>query len=132
MLTALYDGKCVVCRSTCEAMQALDWRKRIEFVDLHERDAWRKGDSDLTFEQLMREIHVIDGEGKVYAGFDATRRMLREAPLGFPLWLLLTLPGMNGLGARVYRFIARRRYRINALLGVELSDCDDGSCGMLR
>ena len=42
------------------------------------------------------------------------------------------LPGMNGLGARVYRLIARRRYRINALLGVELSDCDDGSCGMLR
>ena len=38
MLTALYDGNCVVCRSTCEAMRALDWRNRIEFVDLHESE----------------------------------------------------------------------------------------------
>ena len=132
MLTALYDGQCVVCRSTCEAMRALDWRKRIEFVDLHESGAWRERCLDLTFEQLMREIHVLDGEGKVYAGFEATRRMLREAPLGFPLWLLLRLRGMDGLGARVYRFIARRRYRINALLGKEPPDCADGGCEMLR
>lgn len=132
MLTALYDGNCAVCRSSCEAMRALDWRKRIEFVDLHESGAWRDRCPDRSFEQLMREIHVIDGEGKVYAGFDATRRMLREAPLGYPLWLLLHLPGMDALGARVYRFIARRRYRINARLGVELPDCDDGGCGMLR
>lgn len=132
MLTALYDGQCVVCRSTCEMMRALDWRKRIQFVDLHEGEAWREDCPELSFERLMREIHVIDGEGKVYAGFDGTQRMLREAPLGFPLWLLLQLPWMDALGARVYRFIARRRYRINALLGVELSDCDDGSCGMLR
>lgn len=132
MLTALYDGKCVICQSTCEAMRALDWRKRIEFVDLHEGAGWRERCPDLTLEQLMREIHVLDGEGKVYAGFKATRRMLREAPLGFPLWLLLKLPGMDALGARVYRFIARRRYRINALLGKEPPDCDDGSCEMLR
>ena len=132
VLTALYDGNCVVCRSTCEAMRALDWRKRIEFVDLHEDVGWRKRCPNLTIEQLMHEIHVIDAESRVYAGFKATRRMLKEAPLGFPLWLLLQLPGMDGLGARAYRFIARRRYRINALLGKELPDCADGSCGMLR
>ncbi|MCY3799265.1 MAG: DUF393 domain-containing protein [Chloroflexi bacterium] len=132
MLTALYDGNCVVCRSTCGAMRALDWRKRIKFVDLHESGAGRERYPELSREQLMREIHVLDGDGKVYAGFKATRRMLREAPLGKPLWLLLLLPGMDALGARVYRFIARRRYRINALLGKDLPDCADDSCGMLR
>lgn len=132
MLTALYDGNCVVCRSTCGAMRALDWRKRIKFVDLHEGAGWRERYPDLSHEHVMREIHVIDGQRRVYAGFEGTRRMLREAPLGFPLWLLLRLPGMDALGARVYRYIARRRYRINTLLGVELTDCDDDSCGMLR
>ena len=132
MLTALYDGNCVICRSTCEAMRALDWRNRIEFVDLHEGGAWRSRCPHLSHEQLMLEIHVIDGEGEVYAGFDGTRRMLRATPLGKPLWLLLRLPGLDALGARVYRFIARQRYRINALLGKAPPDCADDRCGMLR
>ena len=67
MLTALYDGNCVVCQSTCETMRALDWRGRIEFVDLHQGSAWRERFPELTPEQLMREIHVIDRGGQVYA-----------------------------------------------------------------
>ena len=132
MLTALYDGKCVICRSTCETMRALDWRRRIEFVDLHEADASGEDYRQLNRERLMSEIYVLEAGGRHYAGFAGIRRMLREAPLGFPLWLLLQLPGSDALGQRVYRFIARRRYRVNALLGVELEDCDDGSCAMLR
>lgn len=132
MLTALYDGNCIICRSTCETMRALDWRKRIEFVDLHEGAAWQERYPDLHRERLMSEIHVLDEAGKLYSGFAGTRRMLREAPLGLPIWLLLQLPGADALGARAYRFIARRRYRINALLGKEISDCADDHCRMLR
>ena len=80
----------------------------------------------------MSEIHVLADGNRLYAGFAGTRRMLKEVPLGFPLWLLLQLPGSDALGKRVYRLIARRRYRINALLGKKLPDCADGSCKMLR
>ena len=131
MLTALYDGKCVICRSTCNTMRSLDWLRRIEFVDLHEGAAWRERWPTLELDQLMAEIHVVDEAGRIFAGFAGSRRMLREAPLGFPLWLLLQLPGTETFGRRVYRFVARRRYRINALLGNELADCADGSCKML-
>jgi len=132
MLTALYDGNCVVCRSTCETLRALDWRQRIEFVDLHESVEASERFADLSQERLMSEIHVLDDGGRLYAGFAGTRRMLRELPLGLPLWLLLQLPGTDALGKRVYRFIARRRYRINALLGVDLPECADGNCKMLH
>ena len=132
MITALYDGNCVICQSTCETMRALDWLGRIEFVDLHQADGSSERFRHLSQERLMSEIHVLDGEGALYAGFAGMRRMLREVPLGFPLWLLLRLPGSEALGKRVYRFVARRRYRINALLGRELDDCADGSCQMLR
>ncbi len=131
MLTALYDGNCVICRSTCRAMRRLDWLNRIEFIDLHADAAWQDRYPQLAFERLMAEIHVVDGTGGVFAGFAGSRRMLKEVPLGFPLWLLLQLPGSERIGQRVYRFIARRRYRINALLGNELPDCIDGSCKML-
>ena len=132
MLTALYDGNCVICHSTCNTMRSLDWLKRIEFVDLHEDAAWRDRFPNLASEGLMAEIHVVDDAGSVFAGFAGSRRMLKEVPLGFPLWLLLQLPGTERIGQRIYRFIARRRYRINALLGNDLPDCADGSCAMLR
>lgn len=113
-------------------MRALDWLKRIEFINLHEDAAWQDRYPTLAFKRLMAEIHVVDEAGSVFAGFAGSRRMLKEVPLGFPLWLLLQLPGSKRIGQGVYRFIARRRYRINALLGNELSDCADGSCKMLN
>ena len=132
MLTALYDGNCLICQSTCETMRALDWLKRIEFIDLHDSRRWTSRYPELSLEQLMAEIHVLDGEGRVYPGFASTRRMLKEVPLGIPIWLLLQLPGTEAIGRRAYRFIARRRYRINKLFGNELRDCVDGACKMLN
>jgi len=132
MLTALYDGNCVICQSTCETIRALDWLRRIEFVDLHQAAVESERVADLNRQRLMSEIHVLDADGKLYAGFAGMRRMLREVPLGFPLWLLLQLPGSDAFGKRVYRFVARRRYRINALLGNEMSACADDCCRMLR
>ena len=131
MLTVLYDGNCVICQSTCETMRTLDWLRRIEFIDLH-RAGGSARFAALNHQRLMSEIHVLDADGKVYAGFAGIRRMLREAPLGFPFWLLLHLPGSEALGKRVYRFVARRRYRINALLGNEMTECADSRCEMLR
>ena len=113
-------------------MRRLDWLGRIEFVDLHADGARRARYPQLALERLLTEIHVVDEAGGVFAGFAGSRRMLREVPLGVPLWLLLHLPGSGRIGRRVYRFIARRRYRVNALLGAERFDCVDGSCQMLR
>ena len=132
MLTALYDGKCLICQSSCETMRALDWLGRIEFVDLHESGLWRGRYPQLRIEQLMGEIHVLDQQGKLYSGFSGTRRMLKEVPLGIPAWLLLQLPGMEGIGQRVYSAIARRRYRINKLFGNDVPECVNDCCKLTQ
>ncbi len=127
MLTALYDGNCALCRASCASLRRLDWRKRIEFIDLHESERWRTRLPGLPLESLLGEIHVIDGAGALYSGFQASRRLLKELPLGWLLWLLLRLPGMDSLGSRGYRFIARRRYRLSRLLGMPPA-CVDERC----
>lgn len=128
MITAIFDGKCVICQSTRKTVKVLDWAKRVEFLDLHQHDLVAQRFPELDQAALMGEIHVI-ADQRLYAGFAGTRRMLKEIPLGYPLWLLLHLPGMNWLGPRIYRFIARHRYAINRLVGRELDqDCVDGVC----
>lgn len=131
MVTALFDGRCVICQTTRAIMNALDWFGRVEFLDLHDKVVVESRYPHMNHDAMMGEIHVITADGDVFAGFDATRRMLREVPLGAPLWGLLQLPGMSWLGPQIYKFIARNRYAINRLLGVELDkqdDCVDGVC----
>ena len=106
-ITALYDGDCVICRGARASFQKLDWRRRIHFVDINDQSAWQVQFPSLRGDALRGEIHVI-ADGAVYGGFAATRRLLREAPLGWLPWALLHLPGMDRLGARLYRFIAER------------------------
>jgi predicted DCC family thiol-disulfide oxidoreductase YuxK len=136
MLTALYDGHCVICNTTRRIIIALDWRKCVEWLDLHQHETIASRFPDLDHQRLMGEIHVIDPKGQIFGGFHGMRRMLRELPAGLPLYVLLRLPLLGDwLGPRVYRFIARHRYRINRLLGVELEQvereealCDEGVC----
>lgn len=131
MIVAIFDGRCVICNTSRYILRRLDWFKRIEFLDLHNRVEVEARYPSISYEQAMGEIHVVDTNGAVSAGFKATRRMLREVPLGWPLWVVLRLPMIGDwLGPRLYRFIARNRYTINRLLGIDLNksdDCDTGT-----
>lgn len=119
-ITAVYDGRCVICNTTRRIVSSLDWFRRVEFLDLHDRAQVEARFPQLDYAASMGEIHVVDGS-RVFAGFYGTRRMLRALPLGLPLWALLCVPGIgNWLGPALYRFIARNRYAINRMLGVDL------------
>lgn len=134
MLTALFDGQCVICQSSRRMIESLDWFGRVEFLDLHNTRSIEARYPQLDYEAMMGEIHVVTDE-KIYAGFAAMRRMLKEVPLGFPLWLVLFLPSMDWLGPKIYAYIARNRYAINRLFGVDLGkddDCVDGVCKILQ
>lgn len=122
---AIYDGQCVICRQSRRMIEALDWRQRVQFVDLHQWEQVELLVPSLTTERAMGQMHVLAADG-LYGGFAATRRALKELPLGYGLWLLLHVPGMFWLGERVYRFIARHRYRINHWVGAPV--CEDGVC----
>jgi len=122
-ITALYDGQCSLCCACCRWLRALDWRDRITFSDLHPMEAQPK-------QALMGEIHVLVGP-ECLTGFDGLRRLLRELPLGMPVWLLLHVPGAAWLGKRLYRLVARNRYRIGGA-GCVSDDCTIGASARTR
>jgi predicted DCC family thiol-disulfide oxidoreductase YuxK len=129
MTVALYDGMCVICNQTRRVVTALDWRQRVEWLDVHRWDEVAHRFPQVDYQTAMGQIHVVTPDERMYVGFFGTRQLLRELPLTYPVWLLLHLPGMTWLGQRVYRFIARHRYQINRLFGMPV--CDDGSCKIL-
>jgi len=122
-LTVLYDGSCSLCRASVARVRPFDTRRRIEFLDLHDPCAQRRFpqiDRDIA----MRWMQAVDARGRVSSGVDAWARIGLLLP-GWNLlaWLLL-VPGIRWLGAKIYAWIARNRYRWNRSL------CADGTCSL--
>lgn len=125
MTVAIFDGNCVICNTTRRVVQFLDWFNRVEFLDLHDATTLTEHYPQVDPDDAMGQIHVVADQGTVYAGFQGTRRMLRDLPLLWPLWVILHLPIIgNWLGPRVYGFVAANRYSINRLLGVDLEQIE--------
>ena len=103
-LIALYDGQCDFCRASRRLFESLDRRDRISFIDLHSSETAPDADTP----GAMQVRHGA----QTWTGFAGIRRLVKELPLGFPIWLLLHAPGADWLGERVYGWVARNRYRI--------------------
>jgi predicted DCC family thiol-disulfide oxidoreductase YuxK len=116
----LYDGHCRFCRSQVALLRRLDARGSLRFVSLHEPEVARDF-PELSSEDLMRQMYVVDTSGRARGGAEAVRYLSRRLPLLWPLALPLHVPGSLPLWSALYRFVARHRYRI-------AGTCDDGTC----
>lgn len=118
----LFDGQCRFCRGQVERLARWDRAGRLSFLSLHDpRTAQRY--PDLTHEQLMAHMYLIDRQGNRYRGAEAIRYLSRKMPRLWPLAPVLHLPGSLPLWQWGYDQVARRRYRWG-----KVSDCDGGSC----
>lgn len=118
----IYDGECRFCRGQVARLARWDTRGKLAFISAHDPEAARRY-PDLSHEQLMQQMYVVDPQGKRHAGAGAFRYLSRKLPR---LWLLapwLHIPGTLPLWQWMYRQVAKRRYRWN-----KAEVCDDQSC----
>ncbi|PHQ32826.1 thiol-disulfide oxidoreductase DCC family protein [Rhodopirellula bahusiensis] len=120
----IYDGQCNFCKAGVKSLRRLDWGgNRLAFLSLHDERV-RDRYPDLTQEQLMNQMYVIDQQGQRHGGADAVRYLSRRLPM---LWLaapILHLPGTAKMWRRLYHEVAKRRYRLAG------KSCDSGSCSI--
>ncbi len=110
--TVLFDGHCPLCLRTMVALDALDVRRRLRFVDFEsEGEGLVRSRPDLVPEALRHVMHVLSPEGRVYQGFYAFRALAGPLPALWPLLPLLHTPGASAIGKGVYSLIARKRTR---------------------
>ena len=111
MLVVLFDGGCPMCRTTVRRLHALDWMRRLRFVDgttarLREQVAPGLSEAD-----VFTELYVVEPSGRKYAGYDGFLRLARVIPVMWPFLVVGGLPVIRQLGRRVYRFVAANRIR---------------------
>ena len=108
--TVFYDGHCAICQKIRKIIQLADIQKRIRLIDL-----WSISTSNefrnLDIQKLVKELNLVDRDGKFYTGYFAFKQIAKLVLLFTPFYLLSYLPGTNYLGVKVYKFISKNRYR---------------------
>jgi len=120
----IYDGDCGFCTKQVQRLARWDGGRRLAFVSLHDPLVAERY-PDLSHDDMMREMYLVDRHGRRHGGAAAFRYLTRRLPR---LWLLapvMHIPFSLPLWQWGYHQIARRRYRISGK-----SECDGGSCSV--
>ncbi len=119
-LVVIYDGHCAFCRKQVQRLHAFDGGGQLAFVSLHDPIVPQRY-PQLSHDELMKQLYVVDQQGNAYGGAAAFRLLSRRLPRLWFLAPLMHIPFSLPLWQWCYRAIATRRYRLQA-------DCDDGTC----
>jgi predicted DCC family thiol-disulfide oxidoreductase YuxK len=117
----IYDGLCQICTAQIRRLASWDTRGRLAYLSLHDPEVPLTY-PDLTHEELMQNMVVVDRQGRRHHGAAALRQIARRVPR---LWItvpFLYLPGSLPVWQWLYRQIADRRYRFNR------DNCTGGTC----
>lgn len=121
----LFDGHCRFCLAQVRRLNRLDRQRRLAFMSLHDPEVASRF-PDLTHDQLMKEMYVVDQAGGRHAGAGALRYLSRRLLLLWPLAPFLHVPGTMPLWRWLYDQVARRRY----WLAGRTQSCEDGACAV--
>jgi predicted DCC family thiol-disulfide oxidoreductase YuxK len=119
----LYDGDCAFCTAQARRVRRLAaGRLRVEPLQNALVDVpW------VAPTEALRALHLVDRDGRGYAGAAAVVRLLRlTRPLLGLLVLPYHLPGVRWLADRAYAAVAARRYAIAG----HTDGCPSGGCGV--
>ena len=119
----IYDGHCRFCQANVAIFARLDRGRRLAFISLHDESVYERW-PDLTHEQLMEEMVIVDRHGGRHVGAGAIRYLSRRVPLMWPLAPFLHLPFSMPVWKWLYRQVATRRY----LIAGKRTVCDEDSC----
>jgi predicted DCC family thiol-disulfide oxidoreductase YuxK len=117
-----YDTFCPLCRRSRVMLERMDLGNRLRFMDIHDRETMAHDFSDVTYAQCLEELQVKHPDGTVTGGYFAFRTLTRILPALRLVRLVFFVPGVSLLGQRVYRWVAKHRYR--------LVDCSSEVCNL--
>lgn len=120
--TVLYDGTCNLC-----LQQVKFWEKVARNVNFLALQNGLEHFPQVSYEEAMREMKLVDTKGNVYGGAEAFVKLFKYSyPLIGFLTLFYYLPGIHFIANKIYAFVAKNRYYFFG----KATDCESGSCNL--
>ena len=117
-----YDAQCRLCARSRRTIERLKPSADVVFVDVQDPAAMAAFPT-VDRQAGLGQMFVMDPAGRLAGGYDAFLSLLPTLRLLRPVRPLLRFAPVRAVGRRVYRWVARNRYR----LGGRVS-CDNGAC----
>jgi predicted DCC family thiol-disulfide oxidoreductase YuxK len=113
----IYDGLCPLCQESVSWLSGRARRGALEFLpcqaaERRARFPW------LEEQRCIEAIQLVLPDGRALSGAAAVPEILKRLRRWRWLAAAFRMPGMGLLAPRAYAWIARRRYRISAVLGL--------------
>lgn len=117
-----YDGRCQFCTDGMRTLRQMESSADLTFVDVRNPTALADY-PQVDPAAALGQMHVLDPAGRLAGGFDAILALMPALPSIRAFHPLLRGPLMRRLGSKVYRWVARNRYRLAGTTG-----CAGGAC----
>jgi predicted DCC family thiol-disulfide oxidoreductase YuxK len=109
--TLVYDGQCRMCTRLAHVLRNWDGRRTIEVVPsqaagVMARFPW------IPAEAYTQALQLVGPGGQTWQGAAAIERLLTILPRGRWIAWIFRAPFVRALADRVYRWVARNRYRM--------------------
>lgn len=115
-----YDTECPLCIRTKIIISHLDWFNKIGFktvqFDAQDQEKLKLIDQDA----LLDDIHSVNKNGKVYKGVDTYLQVFKRIFYLYPLYLIISIPGIYHLAKKIYAYVAENR---------DTERCTEENCG---
>jgi predicted DCC family thiol-disulfide oxidoreductase YuxK len=117
-----YDGRCRFCTNSRQTVGRLPSRADLRFIDIN--DAHLMPQYPMIDPRAAQgQMFVLAPDGTLSGGFDAIVSLLPALSGLRRLRPLLSLEPVRKVGRRLYRWVARNRYRLGGAV-----PCADGAC----
>lgn len=119
----IYDGQCRICTAQIQRLARFDGAGRLAYLSLHDPEVARRF-PDLSYDDMMAAMYVVDQQGRRHRGADAVRYLSRRLPRLWWLAPLMHIPFSMPLWRWMYAQVANRRYKFGRIE----ESCDGGTC----
>lgn len=120
----LFDGNCRLCTEGSRRILRLARPGAVELLDFQQPGVLERFPG-LTHDACMREIKLVNPEGRVSGGLEAIVAVLTTRPVLGAWAYLYYVPGLRELSDLAYAWVARNRYRF-----MGRSECSSDACAL--
>ncbi len=104
----IYDDYCGLCRKSIKMLSIINFNGKFQFLPLSKSHFFCQ---QYAIDEKELQIHIVGiAEERVIKGYNLYIEIVKKNCLLWPLWPIMYLGYISGIGQKIYEYIAKRRH----------------------